>query len=72
MLSAARHAKSSTGIGLPALMLNQTRAVFLGPLGLATGGPHRLRVIQVDWAIHLPEKESGRPATPLTPCNPIP
>ena len=67
MLAAARNAKPSTGISLLALMLNQLLAVFPGFLGIALGGPHDLRVIQVTWAMHLPEKEDLRPAIPLTP-----
>ena len=55
---AAEHAKPSSSVNLPALILNQALAVFLGHLGLAIGGPHCLRVIQVTWAMHLLVKEA--------------
>ena len=66
MLSAARYAKTLTSSSPPALALNKTLAVFLGLLGIALGGPRNLRVIQVTWAMHLPEKEDWQPAVPLT------
>ena len=55
---AAEHAKPSSSVNPPALILNQALAAFLGFLGLTKGGPHCLRVIQVTWAMHLLEKEA--------------